>query len=86
MARKILSLSAVLLLGAIIGCTTSPENRVAATSSADCPASAGTATDHRTGPALSDHTSRCVTRDELYATGHSGDVGTALRQTVPIIQ
>jgi hypothetical protein len=87
MSRKLLSLSAALLLGAVGGCATSTDNRVAAAPSPECPASTAAAvTDHRTGPALSNQPSRCVSNDELSNTGHSGNVGAALRQTVPIIQ
>lgn len=85
-----------LLLFAIVGaclsaCATPAGNRpsvnqIASTSSADCAAGTAAAIDHRTGPALSDQTRRCVNRGEIYDTGHSGDIGTALRQSVPIIQ
>ncbi len=87
MVTQFVSLSTMLLLGAISGCATSPGNRVAAAPSADCAANAAAAvTDYRTGPALSNQPRRCVSNDELSNTGHSGDIGTALRQTVPIIQ
>ena len=78
-----------LLIGAITACATmapKTDASIAALqrSPATCPQS--NTIDHRTGPTLSNQPVRCVDNDELLDTGHSGDVGAALRQTVPIIR
>jgi hypothetical protein len=79
--RKLLAL----ILGATAACSTQAPKQATQRIAITTPVSA-TPTDHRMGPALSNPAFRSVSGDELSSTGYAGNISTALRLTVPILQ